>query len=81
MLFHQLLYCSNQFVNNLISALVYVSHNAASYMICQKLFVKCVHCRADSCGLNEYVIAVGVPLNHRLYASDLSLYAFESVEQ
>ena len=79
MLFHQFLYCGNQLVNNLISALVYISYNTASYVICQKLFVKRVHRRADRRGLNEYVIAVGVPLDHCLYASYLSLNAFKPV--
>ena len=79
--FHKFTYSPHQLVDDGIVALLDVVDDAALDMCAQQLLIEGVYRRASGGGLLEYIVAVGVVLQHRDDPAYLPLDAPEPVDE
>ncbi len=81
MLFHKLANGLHQLINHGIVALSYIIDDTALDVSAEKLLIEGMYGGAYGCRLLQYIVAVGIIVEHRDEPSDLTLDASEPVDE
>ena len=80
-LLHQFLQGCNKLIDCLIFAGTDITCDAGADMVRKKLFVKGIHSRIDSCGLDQDVVTISVIFQHSYNSPNLPLDTLQAVDE